>query len=153
MGREVRTWWAGLDSLPSFFYTAGCNLKMFLRKFIFKSFPGSSTCLPHPTRFLLELIQYIHSSLLSDSITSIIALSYDSVWIGTKGGFYKVPPSNEKLALKIYDVTGKFYFEKQFINHSSSSITFVIPDLSKGTYLVQLLQSDKIETLKVVKAN
>ena len=64
-----------------------------------------------------------------------------------------LPLSNEEMTLKIYDVNGKLFFEKQFVNHSSSSQTFDIPDLSKGTYLVQLLQSNKIETLKVIKAN
>ena len=72
---------------------------------------------------------------------------------GKKLFLSEVPPSNEELDLSIYDMAGKLFFEKQLITHSSSSRIFDIPDLSKGTYLVQLLQSGKTETLKVIKAN
>ncbi|MEO6166819.1 MAG: two-component regulator propeller domain-containing protein [Chitinophagales bacterium] len=66
---------------------------------------------------------------------------------------YEIPASNDKMVLKIYDVTGRCFFEKQFFNHSSSSCSFDIPELSNQTYIIQLQLSSKIETLKVIKAN
>lgn len=72
---------------------------------------------------------------------------------GEKLFLSEVPLSNEKRMLKLYDPTGKCFFEKQLVQQSSSSLTFDIPELSLGTYLVQLLQSGKTETLKVIKAN
>ncbi|MBK9730551.1 MAG: T9SS type A sorting domain-containing protein [Chitinophagaceae bacterium] len=71
---------------------------------------------------------------------------------GNKLILSEIPVSTEKLILKIYDLTGKCYFQQQFVNYSHSSNMFDIPELSTSTYIVQLQQSNKIETVKVIKA-